>query len=558
MNNKEKTKEKVKIVPLGGVGEIAKNMYVVEVDKDMFILDAGLMFPEDEMLGIDVVIPDISYVLENKDRLKAIFVTHGHEDSIGAIPYIIQDLNVPIYGSRLTIALIKERLKEKNVKKKVKFYAINNESVMKFGQTNVEFFETSHSIPDSYGVSLNTPYGAIVYTGEFKFDQSLTGNYGYNMAKMYKLAEKNKTLALISDSTEAEKKGYNTAENIIEEHILDNFQKSKKRIIVSCYASNFVRIQQVLTNAAKVNRKVSFLGRTLESSFKVARKLGYFDIPDGLLVPSHEIKDYTDNELVIIATGSQGEPIEALGKMYRGQHEVTNIQEGDEVYILTTPSSNMEVVLYSTQNELVKAGASIKSPAVSIHASGHGLSEELKMMLNVFKPEYFIPVQGEFKNQIAHARLATETGVKPENIFLLEKGDVVTYDGVEMYSKDKVEAGNVLIDGSGVGDVGNIVLRDRRLLSEDGIFIAVVTINRESRQIIAGPEIQSRGFVYVKESEALMKEATEHVRKIVEDNISLGKIEWSVLKQNIRDDLGKFLYDETKRRPMIIPIISEI
>ena len=558
MNNKEKTKEKVKIVPLGGVGEIAKNMYVVEVDKDMFILDAGLMFPEDEMLGIDVVIPDISYVLENKDRLKAIFVTHGHEDSIGAIPYIIQDLNVPIYGSRLTIALIKERLKEKNVKKKVKFYAINNESVMKFGQTNVEFFETSHSIPDSYGVSLNTPYGAIVYTGEFKFDQSLTGNYGYNMAKMYKLAEKNKTLALISDSTEAEKKGYNTAENIIEEHILDNFQKSKKRIIVSCYASNFVRIQQVLTNAAKVNRKVSFLGRTLESSFKVARKLGYFDIPDGLLVPSHEIKDYPDNELVIIATGSQGEPIEALGKMSRGQHEVTNIQEGDEVYILTTPSSNMEVVLYSTQNELVKAGASIKSPAVSIHASGHGLSEELKMMLNVFKPEYCIPVQGEFKNEIAHARLATETGVKPENIFLLEKGDVVTYDGVEMYSKDKVEAGNVLIDGSGVGDVGNIVLRDRRLLSEDGIFIAVVTINRESRQIIAGPEIQSRGFVYVKESEALMKEATEHVRKIVEDNISLGKIEWSVLKQNIRDDLGKFLYDETKRRPMIIPIISEI
>ncbi|WP_205710589.1 ribonuclease J [Jeotgalicoccus sp. S0W5] len=548
----------VKIVPLGGVGEIAKNMYIVEVDNDMFILDAGLMFPEDEMLGIDIVIPDISYVLENKDRLKAIFVTHGHEDSIGAIPYIIQDLNVPIYGSRLTIALIKERLKEKNVKKKVKFYAINSESVMKFGQTNVEFFETSHSIPDSYGISMNTPYGSIVYTGEFKFDQSLTGNYDYNMAKMYALSQKNKTLALISDSTEAEKMGYNTAENIIEEHILDNFQKSKKRIIVSCYASNFVRIQQVLTNAAKVNRKVSFLGRTLESSFKVARKLGYFDIPEGLLVPSHEIKDYPDNELVIIATGSQGEPIEALGKMSRGQHEVTNIKEGDEVYILTTPSSSMEVVLYSTQNELVKAGATIKAPESRIHASGHGLAEELKMMLNVFKPEYFVPVQGEFKNQIAHARLATETGVKAENIFLLEKGDVVQYDGTKMYSKDKVEAGNVLIDGSGVGDVGNIVLRDRRLLSEDGIFIAVVTIDRQTRQIIAGPEIQSRGFVYVKESEELLKEAAGRVGGIVEENISAGKIEWSVLKQNIRDDLGKFLYDETKRRPMIIPIISEI
>ena len=555
---KENKKAHVKIVPLGGVGEVAKNMYVVEVDDDMFILDAGLMFPEDEMLGIDIVIPDISYVLENKDRLKAIFVSHGHEDSIGAIPYIIQDLNVPIYGSRLTLALIKERLKEKNVKKKVKFYAINNESVMTFGNTDVEFFETSHSIPDSYGISMKTPYGAIVYTGEFKFDQSLKGNYDYNMAKMYSLAEKNKTLALISDSTEAEKPGYNVAENLIEEHISDAFQKSKNRIIVSCYASNFVRIQQVLTNAAKAKRKVSFLGRTLESSFKVARKLGYFDIPDGLLLPSHEIKDYPDNEVVIIATGSQGEPIEALGKMSRGQHEVTNIKEGDEVYILTTPSSNMEVVLYSTLNELVKAGAQINTPSKDIHASGHGHAEELKMMLNIFKPEHFIPVQGEFKNQIAHARLATETGVKAENIFLLEKGDVVQYDGEKMFSTEKVEAGNVLIDGSGVGDVGNIVLRDRRLLSEDGIFIAVVTIDREARAITAGPEIQSRGFVYVKESEELMKEASEHVRGIVEDNISAGKIEWSVLKQNIRDDLGKFLYDETKRRPMIIPIISEI
>ena len=555
--NEAKKEAKVKITPLGGVGEIAKNMYVVEVEDEMFILDAGLMFPEDEMLGVDIVIPDITYVQENKQKLKGIFLSHGHEDSIGAIPYIIESLNVPIYGSKLTLALVKDRLKAKGVNKKVKFYTINSQSRMKFKNAEMVFFETSHSIPDSYGVSIETKYGSIVYTGEFKFDQSLTGEYGYNMAKMYDVAKKD-VLALISDSTEAERRGYNTPENIIEEHILDGFARARGRIIVSCYASNFVRIQQVLTNAAKTRRKVSFLGRTLESSFKVARNMGYFDIPEGLLVPSHEIGDYPDNEVVIIATGSQGEPIEALGRMSRGQHEVTNIKEGDIVYILTTPSSSMEVILYSTMNELVKAGAHVATPEQNIHASGHGMSEELKTMLNVMKPKHFIPVQGEFKMQIAHAKLAAETGVAPENIFLLEKGDIVSYDGDKMISADKVTAGNVLIDGSGVGDVGNIVLRDRRLLSEDGIFIAVVTIDPKKRRIMAGPEIQSRGFVYVKESEDLLKEAEQRVYNIVLESMDEKKLEWSTLKQSIRDDLGKYLYDNTKRRPMIIPIISEI
>ncbi|HIW11897.1 MAG TPA: ribonuclease J [Candidatus Salinicoccus stercoripullorum] len=557
MNASKKEKANIQIIPLGGVGEIAKNMYIVEVDEEMFILDAGLMFPEDEMLGVDIVIPDISYVRENKHRLKGIFLSHGHEDSIGAIPYIIGELNVPIYGSKLTLALVKDRLRAKGVNKKFKFYTINSKSRMKFKNAEMVFFETSHSIPDSYGVSIETKYGSIVYTGEFKFDQSLKGDYGYNMAKMYDIAQKD-ILALISDSTEAEKRGYNTPENVIEEHILDGFAKAKGRVIVSCYASNFVRIQQVLTNAAKTNRKVSFLGRTLENSFKVARNMGYFDIPEGLLVPSHEIGNYPDNEVVIVATGSQGEPIEALGIMSRGQHEVTNIKEGDIVYILTTPSSNMEVVLYSTMNELVKAGASLVTPEQNIHASGHGLSEELKMMLNVMNPTYFIPVQGEFKMQIAHARLAAESGVPPENIFLLEKGDVASYDGKQMISAEKVTAGNVLIDGSGVGDVGNIVLRDRRLLSEDGIFIAVITIDPKARKIMAGPEIQSRGFVYVKESEDLLKDAEERVYNIVLDSLDEKKLEWSTLKQSIRDDLGKYLYENTKRRPMIIPIISEI
>lgn len=557
MNSSNKQKTNVKIIPLGGVGEIAKNMYVVEVDDEMFILDAGLMFPEDEMLGVDIVIPDISYVIDNKERLKGIFLSHGHEDSIGALPYIIGELNVPVYGSKLTLALVKDRLKQKGVNKKVKFYTINSNSRMKFKNVEMLFFETSHSIPDSYGVSLETKYGSIVYTGEFKFDQSMAGDYGYNMAKMYEVGKGN-VLALISDSTEAEKRGYNTPENVVEEHILDGFHKVRGRIIVSCYASNFVRIQQVLNNAAKTNRKVSFLGRTLESSFKVARNLGYFDIPEGLLIPSHDIGNYPDNEVVIIATGSQGEPIEALGIMSRGAHEVTNIKEGDVVYILTTPSSNMEVILYNTLNELVRAGAEVLTPSQNIHASGHGLSEELKMMLNVMKPTYFIPVQGEFKMQIAHARLAAEAKVEPENIFLLEKGDVASYDGKEMISAEKVNAGNVLIDGSGVGDVGNIVLRDRRLLSEDGIFIAVITIDPASRKIVAGPELQSRGFVYVKKSEELLRDAETRVKDIVNDALDEKKIEWSTIKQSIRDDLGKYLYESTKRRPMIIPIISEI
>ena len=558
MKSTRKKDVDLKIIPLGGVGEIAKNMYVISVDNEMFILDAGLMFPEDEMLGIDVVIPDITYIKENKDKLKGIFLSHGHEDSIGALPYIIQDIDVPIYASRLTIALVKDRFKARGVNKKVKFHTIDNKSMLKFDQVSMEFFEVSHSIADAYGAAIHTPMGTVIYTGEFKVDQSLTGDYGYNMAKMYDIAEKNDILALISDSTEAEKRGYNTPENVVESHLLDEFSKTNGRIIVSCYASNFVRIQQVLTNAAKTNRKVSFLGKTLESSFSVARNLGYFDIPEGLLVPIQSIGDYPKNEIVIIATGSQGEPIEALSKMSRGKHDVTNIIEGDRVFVLTTASSNMEVILYSTLNELVKAGASIMLPKDGMHASGHGLSEELKMILNIFKPEYFIPVQGEFKMQIAHAKLAAETGVLPENIFLLEKGDVVSSDKGILLSNDKVTAGNVLIDGSGVGDVGNIVLRDRRLLSDNGIFIAVVSIDKKNKKIVAGPEIQSRGFVYVKESEELLKEAEGRILEIVENHLTTGKLEWNDLKQEIRDDLNRFLYDNTKRNPMIIPIISEI
>ena len=553
---KKKNKD-IRIIPLGGVGEIAKNMYIVEVDDEMFMLDAGLMFPEDEMLGVDIVIPDIQYVIENKERLKGIFLTHGHEHAIGAVSYVLEQIDAPVYGSKLTIALVKEAMKARNIKKKVRYYTVNHDSIMRFKNVNVSFFNTTHSIPDSLGVCIHTSYGSIVYTGEFKFDQSLHGHYAPDLKRMAEIGDEG-VFALISDSTEAEKPGYNTSENIIEHHMYDAFAKVKGRLIVSCYASNFVRIQQVLNIASQLNRKVSFLGRSLESSFNIARKMGYFDIPKDLLMPINEVENYPKNEVIIIATGMQGEPVEALSQMARKKHKIMNIEEGDSIFLAITASANMEVIIADTLNELVRAGAHIIPNNKKIHASSHGCMEELKMMLNIMKPEYFVPVQGEFKMQIAHAKLAAETGVAPEKIFLVEKGDVISYNGKDMILNEKVQSGNILIDGIGVGDVGNIVLRDRHLLAEDGIFIAVVTLDPKNRRIAAGPEIQSRGFVYVRESEELLKEAEEKVRKIVEEGLQEKRIEWSEIKQNMRDQISKLLFESTKRRPMIIPVISEI
>ncbi|EJD99376.1 ribonuclease J2 [Staphylococcus epidermidis] len=553
---KKKNKD-IRIIPLGGVGEIAKNMYIVEVDDEMFMLDAGLMFPEDEMLGVDIVIPDIQYVIENKERLKGIFLTHGHEHAIGAVSYVLEQIDAPVYGSKLTIALVKEAMKARNIKKKVRYYTVNHDSIMRFKNVNVSFFNTTHSIPDSLGVCIHTSYGSIVYTGEFKFDQSLHGHYAPDLKRMAEIGDEG-VFALISDSTEAEKPGYNTSENIIEHHMYDAFAKVKGRLIVSCYASNFVRIQQVLNIASQLNRKVSFLGRSLESSFNIARKMGYFDIPKDLLIPINEVENYPKNEVIIIATGMQGEPVEALSQMARKKHKIMNIEEGDSIFLAITASANMEVIIADTLNELVRAGAHIIPNNKKIHASSHGCMEELKMMLNIMKPEYFVPVQGEFKMQIAHAKLAAETGVAPEKIFLVEKGDVISYNGKDMILNEKVQSGNILIDGIGVGDVGNIVLRDRHLLAEDGIFIAVVTLDPKNRRIAAGPEIQSRGFVYVRESEELLKEAEEKVRKIVEEGLQEKRIEWSEIKQNMRDQISKLLFESTKRRPMIIPVISEI
>jgi ribonuclease J len=548
--------ETIRIIPLGGVGEIGKAMYVVEIDEEIFVVDSGLMFPEDEMLGIDIVIPDVTYLEENKDRIKGIFLTHGHEDAIGSISYLLNKIQAPIYGSRLTIALAKEHLKELPAPYAVKFFEVTNRSRMNFKSTYVTFFQTTHSIPDSLGIAFHTSEGAIVHTGEFKFDQSAQGSYRPDIAKMAGLGEEG-VFILMSDSTEAERPGYTTSESVIEGHLSEAFYGAKGRILVSLYSSNFIRIQQVFNKSLEVKRKVAVVGKTLENVFEVGLRLGYLTVDEDTLIPIKDIDKYADDEVIIIVSGTQGEPIEALEKMVRKHHKDVKIKDTDTVLITFTPSPGMEVQMYKTMNNLAKAGAKVLTADKKVHVSGHGSQEDLKLMLNLMKPQYFIPIQGEYRMLMAHSKLAQSTGLTKAQIFIADKGDIVEYKSGKMRMSGRVQAGNVLIDGIGVGDVGNIVLRDRKLLSQDGIFIVVVTLNRAQKKIASGPEILSRGFVYVRESEKLMDESTELVKKIVEKYVNKETFEWTNIKQEIRDTLNSYLFQQTKRRPMIIPIIME-
>lgn len=552
-----KTKnEVIRVIPLGGVGEVGKAMYVIEIDDELFVVDSGLMFPEDEMLGIDIVIPDITFLEENKDRVKGIFLTHGHEDAIGSIAYLLKKVQAPVYGTKLTLALAKEHIKELGPVKGIKFFEVTNRSRMNFDSTHVTFFHTTHSIPDSLGVVFHTSEGAIVHTGEFKFDQSASGSYQPDIAKMAKVGEDG-VFILLSDSTEAERPGYTTSESVIADQLTRTFHSSQGRILVSLFSSNFIRMQQVFDIAAATGRKVAVTGRTLENAFEIGHRLGYLTVGEETLIPLKEIDQHSDDEVVIIVTGNQGEPLEALDKMVHRQHKDVRIKETDTVLITFTPSPGMEVPMYQTMNKLAKAGANVLTSSRKVHVSGHGSQQDLKLMLNMMKPKYFIPIQGEYKMLIAHSRLAQQTGIEKSQIFIAEKGDIVEYKKGKMRMSGRVTAGNVLIDGSGVGDVGNIVLRDRKLLSQDGIFIVVVTLNRKEKKIAAGPELISRGFVYVRESEELLEESAQLVRKVVDKYVSKQSFEWNNIKQEIRDALNSYLFQQTKRRPMIIPIIME-
>ena len=548
--------ELIRIIPLGGVGEIGKAMYVIEIDDELFIVDAGLMFPESEMLGIDIVVPDITYIEENKERVKGIFLTHGHEDAIGSLSYLLQKVQPPVYGSKLTIALAKEHLKEMPTPSAVKFFEVTNKSRMNFNRTHVTFFNTTHSIPDSLGIVFNTSEGAIVHTGEFKFDQAAKEKYRPDIAKMAGLGEQG-VFILMSDSSEAERPGYTTSESVIEKHLSKTFHGAEGRILVALYASNFIRIQQVFDTAFETGKKVAVVGKSLESYFEVGMKLGYLTIEEDIVIPVNDIEKYEDDDVVIIVTGNKGEPLDALSKIVRKHHKDIQIKETDTVLITFTPSPGMEVAMNHTMNDLAKNGATVLTSSKKVHVSGHGSQEDLKLMLNLMKPKYFIPIQGEYRMLMAHSKLAQETGLKKTSVFIADKGDVVEYKNDKMRMSGRVQAGNVLIDGIGVGDVGNIVLRDRKLLSQDGIFTVVVTLNRKEKRIASGPEIVSRGFVYVRESEELLNEAKNLVEKIVEKHVSKKSFEWTSIKQEIRDTLSSYLYQQTKRRPMIIPVIME-
>jgi len=547
----------IKIIALGGVGEMGKNMFVVEIDEDIFVIDAGLMYPEDEMLGIDIVIPDISYLVTNKERIKGIFLTHGHEDHTGALSYILDDLDVPVYGTKLTIALTKLKMSEQDYKGKVKFHPIDSNTVLTYPSAKISFFKVNHSIPDSVGICIHTSEGGIVYTSDFKFDQAATPLYQPDMSKIAQLGEKG-VLCLLSDSTEAERPGYTTSEAVVEKEMESVFDSAKGRIIFACYASNINGVQHALNAAYKTNRKVVVVGKTLLNVFQTAKKLGYLTVHDEGIISLNDMDKYRDDELVILMSGAQGEPLEALQKMAKQLHRQVNIKKGDHVLIAASPHRGGELFLIKTVDMLYRAGAIVVSNRKTIHVSGHGRQEELRLMINLMKPKFFIPVHGEFRMLQAHAKIAKSCGIPSEHIYIPEKGEILSVSDDFLQSVGKVPAGNVLIDGSGVGDVGNIVLRDRRLLSQDGIFIVVVSLNRKEKQIVSGPEIISRGFVYVRESEKLMEESTKIVKEIVEKSMTLNVFEWSGIKQEIRDQLNYFLYEKTKRRPMIIPIIMEV
>ncbi|MFV9509796.1 ribonuclease J1 [Tepidibacillus sp. LV47] len=553
-------KDKLLIFALGGLGEIGKNMYVIQYGDDIVVIDAGLKFPEEEMLGIDVVIPDISYLIENKNKVRGIVLTHGHEDHIGGLSYVLKQLNVPVYGTKLTLGLVESKLKEANILAEAKLNLINGDSVIKLGSFKISFFRTNHSIPDSVGVVVETPEGVIVHTGDFKFDLTPVNNQTADIHKMAEIGKKG-VLALLSDSTNAEREGHTGSERSVGEALNEAFRKAKQRIIVATFASNIHRIQQVVDAAQIYGRKIAIVGRSMVNVVNIGIELGYLHVPEGLIVDIDEINKLPANQVVILSTGSQGEPMSALTRMARSTHRKLDIIPGDTVIIAATPIPGNEKYVARTVDQLFRVGANViygPGSVSGVHVSGHGSQEELKLMLTLIRPKYFIPIHGEYRMLRLHADLAESIGIPHENIFILDNGDTVEIANGKARYGPKIPVGNVLIDGLGVGDVGNIVLRDRKLLSQDGILVVVVTLSKQNATILSGPDIISRGFVYVRESEELLEEAnrlvTATLQRLMIENVN----DWSSLKTSVRDVLGRFLYEQTRRRPMILPIIMEV
>lgn len=549
--------EKVSLIPLGGLGEIGKNMMAVRYGDDILVIDSGLMFPEEEMLGVDMVIPDISYLQENREMVKGIVLTHGHEDHIGALPYVLKDIRVPVYGTKLTLGLLAHKLKENNINDAI-LNIVKPRNSVQIGVFSVEFIKVSHSIPDAVALAIKTPVGTILHTGDFKIDQTPVDEDVTDFHRLSQLGQEG-VLVLLSDSTNVERPGFTMSERSVGATFEETFAKAKERIIVATFASNVHRVQQVISTAVKFNRKVAIVGRSMVNVVNISKELGYLTYPEGTLVQLDGIKDLPPEEVVVLTTGSQGEPMSALTRMAMSDHRQLNIMSGDTVIISATPIPGNEKYVSRIIDNLFKQGAEVVYESFSgIHVSGHPSQEELKLMLNLTKPKYFIPVHGEYRHLVKHAELAEEVGIPKKNIFVVENGQVLEFTAETGRVNGKVTAGRVLVDGLGVGDVGNIVLRDRRLLSQDGILIVVITMNKENGAIIAGPDIVSRGFVYVRESEELMEDAKEKVRIALEKCEEKQITEWATIKSNVREILGKYLYEKTRRRPMILPIIMEV
>lgn len=552
-----KIQNKVQIIPLGGLGEIGKNMTVFRYGDDIILIDAGLMFPEDDMLGIDLVIPDITYLLENRDKVKAIFLTHGHEDHIGALPYVLKQIDVPVYGTALTLGILQGRLRENGVSDE-NLITIKPGDKIGVGAFNLEFIRVNHSIPDAVAIVIKTPIGTIIHTGDFKFDQTPVDGQVTQFNKFAEFGDAG-VLALLADSTNAERPGFTQSEKMVGQTFDDEFRYARNRIIVATFSSNVHRIQQVVDSAVKYKRKVAVIGRSMINVVNIAMELGYLRIPEGVLIDIDETNNYTAEQIVIITTGSQGEPMSALTRMAMNDHKKVDIMPGDTVIISATPIPGNEKLVARTIDHLYKLGADvIYEKSNGVHVSGHASQEEIKLMHNLVRPKYFIPVHGEYRHLIKHANIAKDLGMPRENIVIAENGSVIelTKNGIGI--NGKIPSGKVLVDGLGVGDVGNIVLRDRRQLSQDGIMIVVVTLDHESCTVVSGPDIVSRGFVYVREAEDLMDEAREKVQSALDRCEAGGVSEWSSIKSAIRDSLGRFLYERTRRRPMILPIIMEI